>query len=280
MSRSQPVRHNLSLGPQLRPEVVRVLAPPAFSGEGHSTGRAVPSHASRRRGASSSRDEELKEAAQRGAEEERRRLGRELHDSIQQELAAIRMMAAVLTERLETVRLRGDRMTGEREFRDLVGRTRGIAEMLGRTMQHVRQIAQGEVLDEISARGLAAELKNLAEVLREAGMEASFRCAGDPAAPDPAAAAHLYRIAQEAVTNALKHSGATRVMISLSATGNRLELRVRDNGAGLRQDMNVTEGLAAAFRSMRHRAELIGASLEIGDAPERGFEVVCTLPRD
>ena len=276
MSRSQPGRHGLSRGPQLRPEVVRVLAPPPFRGEGVSTGRAMPSHASRRRDASASTwTEQLEEAALRGAEEERRRLGRELHDGIQQELAAIRMMAAVLTERLETVRPQGE----EQVLRDLQGRSRRIAEMLGRTMQHVRQIARGAVSEEISAEGLAAELENLTAVLREAGLAASFHCEGDTAAPSPAVAAHLYRIAQEAVANALKHSGATRVTISLSGFADRLELRVRDNGAGLRQDVNTTEGPAAAFRSMRHRAELIGATLVIGDAPERGFEVVCLLLR-
>ena len=85
---------------------------------------------------------------------------------------------------------------------------------------------------------------------------------------------HLYRIAQEAVNNALKHARATRILLHLEQKDGRLLLEVKDDGVGLPAARSGGVGLGL----MHHRASVIGAKLEITSGPKGGVTVVCQLP--
>jgi signal transduction histidine kinase len=92
----------------------------------------------------------------------------------------------------------------------------------------------------------------------------------------PQAAMHLYRIAQEAVNNALKHAGARRIRISLKGGPKVLRLQIADDGQGLPSRRRAGRGMG--LEVMRHRAHVIGATLEISSKPSAGVKVTCTLP--
>jgi len=93
---------------------------------------------------------------------------------------------------------------------------------------------------------------------------------------DQAVAIHLYRIAQEAVSNALKHGKAGRIEINLTASANAAALAVTDNGVGLPRKPRKRTGMG--LRIMRYRAEVIGGTLSAEPLPGGGTRVVCTLP--
>ena len=88
---------------------------------------------------------------------------------------------------------------------------------------------------------------------------------------------HLYRIAQEAVSNAVRHSRARNIRITLEQENGETALTIEDDGAGLARDASQAGGMG--LRTMRYRAGLIGGKLEVGPGPSGGTLVVCRLPR-
>lgn len=103
-----------------------------------------------------------------------------------------------------------------------------------------------------------------------------FYCSKPVTLEDSQKAGQLFRIAQEAVNNALKHSRATRISILLSQSHDHLRLRISDNGRGFRQRGHGRDGMG--LEVMRHRAQVIGGSLTVESRPGRGVTVACTLP--
>jgi len=88
---------------------------------------------------------------------------------------------------------------------------------------------------------------------------------------------HLYRIAQEAISNAVRHGRARNVSILIRSRQGRVSMKIRDDGCGIPQPLPQTPGMG--LRSMRYRAECIGATLEIRPGLRAGTEIVCTLPK-
>ncbi len=105
----------------------------------------------------------------------------------------------------------------------------------------------------------------------------TFTCAEPVLLDDNATATHLYHIAQEAVSNALKHSHAQHIDIGLKADGPRLTLTVRDDGDGLPSEQRESKGMG--LKIMRYRAGVINATLHVGAADDGGTEVSCVLMR-
>ena len=132
---------------------------------------------------------------------------------------------------------------------------------------------------DVDARGLMAALSELAaRVTGQAGVVCTFTCVESVPIADNVKATHLYRITQEAVTNALKHGRARHIDISLGADGRNIVLEIRDDGDGIR-DQNP-EAKGAGLRTMHHRAGLINAILNVKTAGQGGGTVVtCTLIR-
>ena len=107
------------------------------------------------------------------------------------------------------------------------------------------------------------------------GIACSFQCSARVRIENNHVATHLYRIAQEAVTNALRYADAQLIVIELAAHSSELRLSIRDNGIGLLSEGD-TEGFG--LRIMKYRAGLMGGSLCIQAEPNEGTQVTCTLP--
>jgi signal transduction histidine kinase len=121
-------------------------------------------------------------------------------------------------------------------------------------------------------------LKELcADCARQAGIACEFVCAAPVLVEDDAVAMHLYRIAQEAVNNAVKHSGCSRVVVELAAGEAGIVMTVTDDGGGIDEGRRHPQGMG--LHMMKHRADLISASLEIRGGPAGGTVVCCSLPR-
>jgi PAS domain S-box-containing protein len=193
------------------------------------------------------------------------RIGRELHDSVGQELTGMRLMVESM--------IGGLRENGSGEL--------GLAERVGAglraTLGRVRALSRGLVAAETDGPGLARELAAVAARVGAATTtECAFEATGPAPAIDASAATNLLRIAQEAVTNALRHSGATHVTVGLHTAGGTTELRIRDDGTGFTQPTDGPPG-GLGLKLMRYRAGLIGARLRVDTGPT-GTVVTCTLP--
>jgi len=123
---------------------------------------------------------------------------------------------------------------------------------------------------------LSQALENLAERASERGMGCVFSGEASVLLHNQMVASHLYRIAQEAVHNALKHSRATRIDLELIPQLDSLELRVRDNGVGLPAK---TGSRGLGLHTMEQRARLIGGQLVVRNLPEGGVAIICSVPK-
>jgi DNA-binding NarL/FixJ family response regulator/signal transduction histidine kinase len=196
---------------------------------------------------------------------EDRRIGRELHDGVQQEIAALELFARALRDAL-------DRLGGPDEAVHSARRAaQTLCDGLATTQRHVRQLAH-DFLAVPAPQELTAALAQLARTLTEGGsvVRCRFEAAEPVAIPDAVSATHLYRSAQEAVTNALRHSRADAITISLARHGSAIVLEVRDNGVGLAPTAATRPDTppGAGLRAMEYRAGLIGAALQVERSPE------------
>ncbi len=196
-------------------------------------------------------------------EREQRRIGRDLHDDLGQHLTALEMMNQALVERLK------------REAPGLVAPAQEISAHIRQTVKRTRQLSHGLSPVSMEEEGLMNALRELAE-LTQAGdrLRCDFVCPEPVRFAETKVATQLYRIAQEAVTNAVRHSGAGRIIIGLARTGAQLELTVEDDGKGL-PDEPASSGLG--FGTMAFRARLIGAELQFSARPGGGVRFGCTF---
>lgn len=197
------------------------------------------------------------------SEAEQRRIGQDLHDGLGQQLTGIAFLCQSLARRL------GKRQAPEAEE---VGR---IVNMVSQTIGWTRDLARGLTPVAMEADDLVSALRHLAD-----SASSMFRihceCVVDERTPviAPDAAIHLYRIAQEAVNNAVKHANATEVRIELHG-GECTELCVRDDGRGF--DATCVKPGGLGLEIMGHRARLIGACLTVRNADDGGTLVCCRM---
>jgi PAS domain S-box-containing protein len=192
------------------------------------------------------------------------RIGQELHDSTGQELTALGMLAEGLVEALTKS------APAEAEL------ATKIAESVKRVLGHVRALSRGLIPVEVDAAGLMAALAELASETSELhGVTCTFECREPVLVEDNQTATHLYRIAKEAVTNALKHSRAKNIIISLVGDERSLTLGVRDDGVGFPREPMEVKGMG--LKIMRYRAGLINATLSVGPVVRGGTLVSCTI---
>jgi signal transduction histidine kinase len=129
---------------------------------------------------------------------------------------------------------------------------------------------------DLKADGLMGALKQLVHRAGVPGkIECRFVCRVPVTLDNSQTARHLYRIAQEAVNNALKHARPRCIQIALSRAQGTLRLQIKDDGCGLHKRKKKS---GMGLEIMRHRAHAVGASLEIGSKPGQGVIVTCTLP--
>ena len=141
-----------------------------------------------------------------------------------------------------------------------------------------RNLARGLQPVDAAPQGLMLALRELAERTREVyRVDCRFECRSPVLIHRHSAANHLYRIAQEAVNNAMKHGKPTRIRIRLAGTPRRIILGVRDNGVGIRQRRKPGRGMG--LHVMQYRADAINGSLLVRRHPQGGTDVVCTVRR-
>jgi PAS domain S-box-containing protein len=199
------------------------------------------------------------------ATSEQRRIGGELHDSVGQELTGLCMLADNLTEGLR------DAAPEEAQSADRIAR--GLRQALG----EVRGLSRGLIPVEVDSEGLMAALSELATRTTEVhGIPCEFSCQAPVTVHDNFTATQLFRIAQEATTNALKHSKATNIHLGLERKGAFITLKIADDGVGLPEDMPET---GVGLRIMRYRAGQIGAQLSLRAHVGGGTLVSCMLYR-
>jgi signal transduction histidine kinase len=157
------------------------------------------------------------------------------------------------------------------------GRLDRISKLLYEAIAQARSLSHGLHPVEPESNGLMVALEFLAARTQSLFQtRCRFTCPQPVLIPDNVVATHLFRIAQEAVSNAIKHGKPGRIVISLTGTPERIQLAIKDNGAGMpaRQRKNSGMGL----RIMRHRAGMINGSLAIQNEPGGGTAVVCSAP--
>lgn len=196
---------------------------------------------------------------------EQRRIGQELHDDVGQELTGLGLLADALAHRL-TAQSPADAVLAEKLVRGI-----------GRARRQVRSLSHGLVPVEVEPEGLRTALEELAASSgASSGCTCTFESAGPLTVTDPDLATHLFRIAQEAVSNALQHSRARRIRIALVADADALTLSVTDDGVGISGPPLGVKGLG--LRLMRYRAGVIGGKLTVAPAADGGTIVSCRIP--
>jgi PAS domain S-box-containing protein len=215
--------------------------------------------------------------------DQHRLLGQELHDTLGQALTGIGMLADSLAKRLAA--------RGQPESE----KQTELVSMIQQAKSDVRQLAKGLYPVDVDAQGLLAALEELAQTTQQ---RTQVRCAfrGDRAIQirDNEVATHLFRIAQEAVHNAVKHARPKRISIALTRPRGRVTLAIRDDGTGIalgklgntaKRSPEVASDATArpgglGMRIMQYRANAIGASLSVEAAGSGGTLIRCTLKRE
>lgn len=195
--------------------------------------------------------------------EERHQFGRELHDGLGQQLTALEMMTHALACELKTAAPKQAKAAWE------------IARCIRRAVTQTRELAHGLSPIAEEGEGLMLALQELAHMTTAAGTSCEFACERPVKVNDTAVAGHLYRIAQEAVTNALKHAKSTRIQIRLENHEQNIELIIEDNGKGLPRKKSSKGGMG--LQVMHHRSRLIGGHLTLHSVAGEGVRVACSI---
>lgn len=204
----------------------------------------------------------LEREVQEISESEKRRIGQDLHDGLGQYLTGIACMVKVVEQKLAS-----------RELTE-AGDVKKITAMVNETIIQARDLARGLSPVELENNGLQAALTELASRVSRTNVNCEVKAPTFTKVYDNAAAIHLYRIAQEAVNNAIKHGRAKNIIISLNTQNNQVELAVHDDGAGF----SKTPGKGGmGLRVMNYRAGMIGATVAITPGAPSGTLVRCVM---
>lgn len=199
-------------------------------------------------------------AALRAQEEERARVARDLHDEVNQSLTGLLL-------RLEAVR-----EAAPPELEPELAETRTLANQAMRELLSLARQLRPTALDDL---GLAAAIAGQVEQLERSGLSAELTTEGDFSDLDNDVQLVVYRVAQESLTNAARHSEAQQIAVTLRRSGDAVELEVADNGRGFAFEQSE-RGLGIG--GMRERALLIGAELTIESRPGEGTTVRLSIP--
>jgi PAS domain S-box-containing protein len=198
------------------------------------------------------------------SEHEQRRLGQELHDGLGQLLTGTALFSRLLADKLAT------------QGRPEATEAAQVADWIQQAVGTTHDVAHGLYPESLASHGLQIALEAL---VAQTAQLFGIACRLDGSIPDDllplSAALHLYRIAQESLTNAVKHGQATSVVIQLEMTSEHLCMRVQDNGTGMPQD--VPPG-GMGRRNMQTRAALLDATLSIGSTEAGGTQVTLHMP--
>jgi signal transduction histidine kinase len=196
------------------------------------------------------------------SEAEQRRLGYDLHDGLGQQLTGIALMTRRLQETLATV---------AKPAADEAGR---VCDLAKGAVEWTRDLCRSLSPHTLETAGLAQALRELAahaEALFQVKCE--YEQAGEIENVRLSASVHLYRIAQEAISNAVRHGHAKHIRLRLTGAGPVVTVEVIDDGTGIEPPAPSTNGMG--LRIMRYRARMIGATIDVARRPEGGTTVTC-----
>ncbi len=206
----------------------------------------------------------LEVESRRAEEDERRRIGRDLHDEAGQAMAFLRLQLEMMER------------DAPESLRPRLAEARELAAHTAVELRRIVAALSPSVLDRL---GVATAIRQLAAKFQRqhpAGLR--LRLSPGAAHPPGPVAEVVYRVAQECLQNIAKHSGATRVNLSLLASDKNLRLCVRDNGAGFSADKAWSKPASFGLSGMRERAGLLGGSLAVRSAPGKGTQIILDLP--
>jgi PAS domain S-box-containing protein len=198
------------------------------------------------------------------SDRERRRIGQDLHDGLGQHLTGIELMVQSLEGKLQNTSPSDAAQAAK------------IGQHVRDAIRQAKSLARGLSPVDLEANGLMSALQELAVTIRDI-----FRINGSVYAPQPVLihdnnlATHLFRIAQEAVSNAVKHSGATSIQIELRKIDENIVLSVADNCRGMRPP---ADGGGMGLRIMDYRASIVGGKISVQSSPGAGTKVICSAP--
>lgn len=204
-------------------------------------------------------------------EEGKRQLSRELHDEIGQSLALLQIE---VSHALAVSRRNG---TGDGELKEHLGRARELAERTVQTIRDISLLLRPALLDDL---GLVPALQfQLEDFLRRSGIACDFNEDGVAEDLPDHVKTCVYRVVQEALHNCLKHSGASRVAVTVGQSEGWLTVKVKDDGRGFvysEQEPPASAGLG--LLGMRERASIAGGELSVDSAPGRGTSIQLRIP--
>ena len=214
------------------------------------------------------RAEAAEEAAARRSSEERLRISRELHDIIGHSLGTIAVQAGVGRHLMET--------DPEKAAEALDS----IAKISRDSLDEVRSVVAALRDDEPSYRPALsiADLPDLIETVRSTGLAVELKLPDDLEAIPRQTGAAVYRITREALTNVVRHAHASHASVQVDHDDGRVEVAIRDDGAGAANGRAPDYGAGHGIAGMRERAEAFGGSLSAGPASDGGFLVTASLP--
>lgn len=197
-------------------------------------------------------------------EKERIRIGQDLHDSLGQHLTGVLLNMKILEKAISK--------NGSEEN---LPEARKISSLVKDAIQITRDLAKNLAPPIIESEGFREALKSLANSVEEIyRIDVTLRLDQGQDEPDTGVALQLYRIAQEAVNNAVKHSGASNITIELVMEPRELYLAVTDNGCGLKRTSSGGMGISI----MNYRADMINGTLSLTHSPDGGTRVSCRIP--
>lgn len=199
-------------------------------------------------------------AALRAQEEERARVARDLHDQVNQSLTGV------------LLRLEAARAVAPPELEAEIAETSALAHRAMDELLTVARQLRPSALDDL---GLKAAIAGQVEQLDRSGFELSFESEGELGDLDPDTQLVIYRVSQEAIGNAIRHSEGKRIAVSLKRSADRVDLSVTDDGRGF-SFAEATTGLGLG--GMRERALLVGGELTTESRPGSGITVRLTVP--
>lgn len=210
--------------------------------------------------------QELKREILEISDREQRRIGHDLHDGLCQHLAGIEMLSQVLEKKLTPKFSEGAARAGE------------IARLVREAIAQTRAVARGLSPATLESDGLASALQEHAiNTERLFGIRCRLDCEGNLSIPSPAMATHLFRLAQEAVSNALQHGHATIINLELKAEPGGIRLGISDNGIGFDPaQLGTSSGMG--LRIMSFRAGVLGGTVTWQRNPQGGMQVLCSAP--
>jgi len=199
------------------------------------------------------------------SEREQRRIGRELHDSIGQQFTGIAFMMKVLEQKLADKL--SDEATDAAEIKQLVNQA----------MDQTRGLAKGFHPIDLDAGSLVAALQELAATTEKMfGVRCALIDDGPVDIDDAEVATHLYRITQEAITNAIKHGKTKNIRVELACKADDTVLTIENDGLNFPEESEA-RGTGMGLQIMDHRADIIGASLDVRKAAKDGTIVTCSF---